>query len=776
MRHFPIVLCVSALTCGYATLASAGTPGSLAFTLDLVGPCTQGSCTGTHPTDIDLTLTGSSFSYAPGPGGAFVTTLAVDAPVVCDEISSAGLIGPATSQQMATAFTNSAQSGGGLLEFNAGGPSVVDTSAFSYDGATPPGVSASYANAGGTTPQVICYRINPVSGGPIALAAGPSGIFKGSFEAIDGHFADEPWLSVQTVVSPSVAAGKAQASAAQTANSQITGITSPDAMGYVVQVHNAAAAIGWHIDIGYDYAFFDKAVNKRQVAPLWCVLGAGIPQPGAVNGTAASCGTAGNTHVLSAADIQAGTGSIYIYVENGGSDAAIANWATLGSGFYPAIAAIFPPYGTYPERFDDKVAVASANNAPTFNIGSIVCNNDTASSSCVLRDQDGNPVPNALKFQNSISSGGAATIDPLVYLVDPSSDSTLPGNQAQDGIGVSGVSCIDPQGILGGGVSGANFSTSPSAQGGKAFNVNFTPSGSPDFPFVSGTATCTATFSSPGRLPSLSTTRSFTITMQQAAVGSVAVVPARTQTAAPGGTVAYTLTVANAGSAALSNVAVSNPLAANVQSLSWTCTPAGGATCPAASGNAAISHTVPSLPVGGSLNYAITATLVGAASFASATQVSDAASISVPGGSCAGGNCSSSASIPTVPLIHLTLGQSPSTYANSGDGVTYTITLANEGGTDASGLTLANPGVAGLTFGNWTCASTGAASACPNASGSGAINESAIAIGAGGNVTYTLPGTVTVSSGNITDTVTVGPGGTVCVGNVCTAQQTLTGP
>jgi uncharacterized repeat protein (TIGR01451 family) len=264
--------------------------------------------------------------------------------------------------------------------------------------------------------------------------------------------------------------------------------------------------------------------------------------------------------------------------------------------------------------------------------------------------------------------------------------------------------------------------------------------------------------------------------MQQAAVGSVAVTAAASQTAAPGGTVAYTLAVANAGSAILSNVGVNNPLAANVQSLSWTCTPAGGATCPAGSGNAAISHSVASLPVGGSLSYAITATLKSAATFVSAAQVSDAASITVPGGSCTGGNCSSSANVATVPLIHLTLAENPSSYANSGDGVTYTITVANEGGTDATGLTLANPGVAGLTFGDWTCTATGATSTCPNAGGTGAINEAAIAIGAGGNVSYSLPGTVNVSSGNITDTVTVGPGTIVCVGGVCTAQQMLTGP
>lgn len=762
MRHFPIVMCVSALSCGYASLAGAGVPGSLSFTFDLLGPCVQGTCSGTHPTDISLGLTANSFSYASAAGGAFVTTMAIDAPVVCDEVSSAGLLGPASSQQIAPAFTNG---GGGLLEFNAGGPSTVDTATFSYDGSSPPGVASSYSNAGANTPQVICYRINAVSGGPVALAPGPGGIFSSGFESVDGHFADEPWVSVQTVVSPTAVAGKAQ-----------TTVTPPDSVGYVAEIHNASAAMGWHLDIGYDYAFFDPAVTSRHAPPLWCVLGNAIQQPGSLSGTPAACGSGTSSHVFGNADIQSGTNSIFVYVEHETADAKIPAWSTLGSTFYPAVAAIFPPYGTYPQRFDDKVAVAHANNAPVLNIASIVCNNDLASTSCVLRDADGNNVPNVLKFQNVISSGGAATLDPLVYVVDPKSNTSLPGNDAADAIAVSGVSCSDPQNILAGGIGSGNFTTSPGALGGKALNISFAPSGSPDFPFVSGTAVCTATFAASSRQPALSRTRSFTITMQQAAVGSIAVAALPAQTAAPGGTVAYTLAVANAGSAALSNVAVSNPLAANVQSLAWTCTPAGGATCPAASGSTAINHTVTTLPVGGSLNYAITATLAGAASFSSAAQVSDAASITVPGGSCAGGNCSASANVATVPLIHLTLAENPTTYANSGDPVTYTITLANEGGTDATGLTLANPGVAGLTFGNWTCAATGATSACPNASGSGALNEATIAIAAGGNVVYSLPGTVSVSSGNITDTATVVPGAAVCVAGVCVAQQTLTGP
>lgn len=511
MRYFPIVLCVSALCSGYASLASAGAPGSLSFTFDLLGPCTPSGCTpGTqHPTDIDLNLTGNSFSYAPGAAGAFVTTMAIDSPVVCDEVSSGGLLGPATSQQVAPAFTNPATSGAGLLEFNAGGPSIVDTGAFSYDGASPPGVATSYSNAGGTIPQVICYRINAVTGGPIALAPGPSGIFKGGFEAIDGHRQDEPWVSVQTVVSPTSAAGRGQTS----------GATDTNAMNFVVQVHNASSAVNWHLAVGYDYAFFDPIISL--VPPKWCVLGPSIAMPGAISGSCAHNGTVSSAYTLAAADIHSDTNSVYIYMQYEGSAAAVSNWSSLSSAVYPAVAALFPPYGTYPQRFDDKVAVAHANNRPTFNIGSIVCSNDTTSTSCTLLDQDGRPVPTALKFQNSISSG-AVTVDPIAYFVDPTLDTTLPGNLANDAISVSNVSCSDPSGILAGSIGNGNFTISTGAQGASKLAFAFSPLAGL---FVPGTATCTAKFTASGYAPApaLSSTQSFTITMQQATATHFAV-------------------------------------------------------------------------------------------------------------------------------------------------------------------------------------------------------------------------------------------------------------
>src|SRR6185312_6579997 len=184
-------------------------------------------------------------------------------------------------------FTNPAP--GGLLEFGAGGASVVDLGAVSYDGSTPAGVTGVYSNQ--SAPQVTCYQINPLTGGSVAKALGPSAIFSDSFEsALGRHFADEPWLSVQTVVSPQSAARR---------DSGTSGITPANALGYVIEVHNAAAALNWHLNIGYDYAFFDQRNGDGTVtaAPKWCVLGAGIPQPGPINGSAI-CSAAGAPHTF----------------------------------------------------------------------------------------------------------------------------------------------------------------------------------------------------------------------------------------------------------------------------------------------------------------------------------------------------------------------------------------------------------------------------------------------------------------------------------------------
>lgn len=751
---------------------AAGSP--LIFTLDLTAPCTAGGCDPSivHPTDIGVQALADSFNYAQDgtiAGTPFVATLAVETPLVCDEIDSGSQTGAVTSQQFSPSFSNAAP--GSQLEFNAGGPTLVDLGAISYDGTNPAGVAGSYANYGVVLPaQVICYRINQVSGGAVALAIGPGGIFVDGFEGSAAHFGDEPWVSVQTVYSPS-AAGASQSRGSSVTN----GITPNSALGYVVRIHNAASAVGWRLNLGYDSAFFDPA-NNGMVAPKWCVLGSSIPQPGALSGSA-TCNTVQSAYTLNGNDIQLDTNSVYIYVEDAGSSAASSNWSTLTSGTYPATASLFPPFKTYPRRFDDKSAVAARNNLPVLNVSGIVCNNTTGVGTCVLADQDGNAIPpggqqGQLVTTASIDGAGNVSVNPLAYYVDPNGGTTLPGTGSGDALAVSGVTCDDPSGILASPLSTANFTAS---NGSTALGFGFAASGSPDYPYVAGTATCTATFTAPGTL-ALARTHTFTITMNQALLGSAALT-APTGPVAPGSSQDFTLVVANAGSGTLSNMQINDAGDANFSIASWTCS-GSGVSCPNASGSGALSETVASVPAGASLTYVLTGTVAAAPS--PADQITNAATIGGFGGSCTGGNCTASASVATVPILAITLDENPISYTTNGDPVTYTITLTNSGGTDVTGAALADPAVAGLTFGTWTCAAVGTNSACPNAGGSGAIGESNIAVAAaGGTVTYTLPATVSVSSGNVTNTATLTlTGNAICTNGTqsCQASQVLTGP
>lgn len=485
MRHLFGGMVAAATVMFLGQAAAATTP--LAFTLDLTAPCSGGTCTGLHPTDIGLQLQANSFSYAAGSGvqtGSFVTQIGVQAPVACDEVRSNGTFGPTTQTRLENDFTNA--SPGGLLEFNnLGTGTVVDIGALSYDGSNPPGVAASWSN--NSAPQVICYQINPVGALAPAFAAGPGGIFANGFE---NHVAGEPWVSVQTVRSPQPAVS--------------------NYLGYVVQIHNANAATGWHLGFGYDTAFFDPA-NNGNIAPKWAVINTSSqPQPGPVNPGSLTLNafSAGN-YTVATGDVNPTTQSVYIYVSHSGSSGAVNNWSTLTNGLYPATASIFPPFGTYPQRFDDKSAVATASNLPTQNIGSIVCNNDVTSTQCSWSDVDGNPGAPVV-FANTISPTGTVSSDPLVYFADPTSGSSAPGNLPADALAASNISCNDPSGILAGPIS---FTQSPSAKGGMAAGFSFAAGSG--IPYVPGIATCTATFANSGYSPNLSSTISFSITMLQ---------------------------------------------------------------------------------------------------------------------------------------------------------------------------------------------------------------------------------------------------------------------
>ena len=74
----------------------------------------------------------------------------------------------------------------------------------------------------------------------------------------------------------------------------------------------------------------------------------------------------------------------------------------------------------------------------------------------------------------------------------------------------------------------------------------------------------------------------------------------------PGGALSYTITVANTGPAT-AGATVVDVFPAAYTGISWTCTPSGGASCPA-SGSGNITHSV-TLPSGGLATYTVSGTI-----------------------------------------------------------------------------------------------------------------------------------------------------------------------
>jgi uncharacterized repeat protein (TIGR01451 family) len=102
--------------------------------------------------------------------------------------------------------------------------------------------------------------------------------------------------------------------------------------------------------------------------------------------------------------------------------------------------------------------------------------------------------------------------------------------------------------------------------------------------------------------------------------------------AAPGGTLVYTVAVSNVGTAAATGVVVGDPIPNGIASYAWSCTGSGGASCPNASGSGAISETIATFPPGGAIVYTVTAVL----DENPPESIANVASVTPPGsGSCA---------------------------------------------------------------------------------------------------------------------------------------------
>jgi uncharacterized repeat protein (TIGR01451 family) len=224
-------------------------------------------------------------------------------------------------------------------------------------------------------------------------------------------------------------------------------------------------------------------------------------------------------------------------------------------------------------------------------------------------------------------------------------------------------------------------------------------------------------------------------------------------TVVPGDAVTYTIVVTNAGPSHASGASVVDNPPALLQNVQWTCSAAGGATCGAASGTVAINAT-PSIPVGGSVTYTLTATVDPAAQSAVVNQVT----VAPPAGETdpVPGNNSATDSDGVTPKADLAITKTDGlTAAVPGRTVTYAIVVSNLGPSNVTGATVQDSFPAALQSPAWACAAAGGAG-CGSPSGTGSTLTDSANLPSGGTVTYTVTATVSPSAtGTLSNTATV---------------------
>ena len=229
-------------------------------------------------------------------------------------------------------------------------------------------------------------------------------------------------------------------------------------------------------------------------------------------------------------------------------------------------------------------------------------------------------------------------------------------------------------------------------------------------------------------------------------------------TAIPGNTTTYTVTVTNAGPAAVSGATVTDALPAGAVDMTWTCSATVGSTC-AASGSGAISELVDLAPAGiatftvvVTIDPAATGTLVNTAAVTSPLDTLDPTP----------GNDSATDTDTLVPTSDIAVTKTDgATNAVPGTPVSYTITVTNLGPSDVAGVSVGDVVPPSITSPTWTC-SAGVGSTCGVAGGTGDVSL-LVDLDAGAAVTITLDGTIDgAASGTVSNTATAAvPSGVV---------------
>ncbi|MCL1960200.1 MAG: DUF11 domain-containing protein, partial [Desulfovibrionaceae bacterium] len=250
----------------------------------------------------------------------------------------------------------------------------------------------------------------------------------------------------------------------------------------------------------------------------------------------------------------------------------------------------------------------------------------------------------------------------------------------------------------------------------------------------------------------------------------------------PGDSVVYTVTASNTGAVSATDVKVTDAFPAGIASASWTCADnsaliGGGPYCPAASSGGPISppaamldQTIATLPAGGNVVYAITAT---ADAVNPPASIVNTASADAQGGVCVDDlgqptgqpmPCTATVANPPAPIVAISKAANTGAALRPGESVVYTVRVANAGTETAPNVRVQDPLPPGMASVVWTCDDNAGGALCPNGIGNAALDQTIASLPVGGIVTYTLNATLAAGGlpAQIANVATADAPGSLC--------------
>ena len=218
-------------------------------------------------------------------------------------------------------------------------------------------------------------------------------------------------------------------------------------------------------------------------------------------------------------------------------------------------------------------------------------------------------------------------------------------------------------------------------------------------------------------------------------------------TEVPGTMTTYTIVVANATALPAAGVAVADTFPAALTGVTWTSTAAGGATGYTASGSGHIADTV-TLPPASSITYIAT----GMISPSATGSLANTASATPPPGDGNPANDSATDTDTLAPSADLRAGKTGPATAFAGADIPFTLTVANDGPSDARDVTITDVTPAGTTF---VSENSGLICTTPPVGGTGTVTCTLATLAAGASSSFTLVVRAPAAPAPVVNTATV---------------------